>query len=739
MITPNLSMPEKDPFECSGARWIGRAGVHGNEPAPAPIFRRKFLLKPGIQKATLSVSGLGQYEGFVNSQPLDERIVFAPTTSDYTKTIYYNQYTVTDKLAPGENVLSFILGRGRYAFNTIGTPWNGETAPWIDAVKMIAVLEILYTDGTAEEILTDERWEAAESAIVQDCMYMGETYDAGRVDPDWEPCVLAVPPAGKLTYDFSEPIAVTERISPRSCTKIRDNVFVYEFEEYITGWIELRIDCPRDTRVSIQYTERKGENGKAVLEHSITPNGRLQRDYFISAGTPVTYRPSFSYKGFHYVQVEGIPNLTCADAIGCFFHNDITGIAQFSCSEPLITWIHNAFRRTVLCNFHGLSTDTPVFEKHGWGGDAAAIAPGVLFNFNAHRFYRKWLNDFRDSQTADGELSPIVPTPGWGLTGHTPWEAVCGPTPTLDICYPELVYQLYWHYEDTEVLQQHYAPLQKYAAYLTEWTGGELCCKGLGDWLAPSGDLMTENAEPPEGPTLVEGAYHIRIFERMEQIARALGAESDAAAYAAEHKRLIALYNKHYYDPEKGYYCSESYPHFRQAANVLALAFGIAGAEQKAAVCRNLLTHLEARSYHLDTGMYLTQYLPIALSEAGHHEIAWKVITAKGYPGWDYMRSRGARTISESWEYDSCRSHCHYANAAVESWIVTHLMGIHQLAPGYRKVRIDPQLPAGLDFAEYTLQTVRGSLHVRCERKNGKLETQISASEEIKLSPPISP
>lgn len=732
-----------DLFTVSGAKWIGRAGVSGNEDAPAPLLRKRFSLHSGIKAATLYISGLGQYEGFVNGISLDDRIVFAPTTSDYTKTVYYNKYDVTDKLTVGENVLGFILGRGRYAFNTAGTPWDGETAPWIDVVKMIAVLEVTYADGTEEVIVTDESWEARESAIVQDCMYMGETFDARKYDPDWcsaktdvilEPCALAVPPAGKLTYDFSEPIAITERITPVSCTKIRDGVFVYEFENYITGWVELQIDCPRDTRVSIQYSERKNENGEAVLKHSITPNGRLQKDYFISAGVPMVYRPSFSYKGFHYVQVEGVESLTCEDVVGCFFHNDIQSAGDFCCSDELLQWIHDAFRRTVLCNFHGLSTDTPVFEKHGWGGDAAAIAPGVLFNFDAHKFYRKWLDDYRDSQTEDGEISVIVPTPGWGLDGQTRWKAVCGPTPTLDVCYPELVYLMYWNYEDLDALQEHYSPLQKYAAYLKTWNGGELCKKGLGDWLAPTGDINYEYAEPPEGPALVEGAFHIRIFERMEQIAAALGKESDAAEYRAERLRLIALYNETYFDKEKGYYCNEFYPGFRQAANALTLAFGIAGAEEREHVCKNLLAHLESRDYHLETGMYLTQYLPIALSEAGYHEAACRVVRAKGYPGWDYMRLKGAKTIAEAWEYDVCRSHCHYANGAVESWIIMHLMGIRQLAPGFRKVQIDPKLPEDISYARYTLDTVSGRIEVTCEQKDGQLIKTVSVDERIEVA-----
>ncbi|MBE7050624.1 MAG: hypothetical protein E7394_07685 [Ruminococcaceae bacterium] len=729
-----------DIFETHKAKWIGKSKVLGSESAPAPLIRKIAQLKKEVSKATLYVTGLGQYEGFVNGMALDEKIVFAPTVSDYEKTVYYNKYDITSKLKNGENVFGFILGRGRYAFNTAGTPWNGETALWADQVKMIAVAEVEYRDNTKDYIVTDESWEAKDSGILQDCMYMGETFDArvhdfewksSKSTKGWENCVQVSKPRGTLTYDFSEPIAVTEKVKPKLCKKISDRQFMLEFDKYLTGWIELQIDCEKDTEVSIQYTERLDEKGVPYLFHTITPNGRLQKDFFISSGEKFTYRPMFSYKGFRYVLIEGIENLDISDATGCFVHSDIKSITEFKCSDELINWIHHASRRTILCNFHGLSTDTPVFEKHGWGGDAAAISPSVMYNFDAHKFYRKWMKDFLDSQTDEGEISVIVPTPGWGISGKTRWKAVCGPTPAADVCWPEIVYRLYWCYEDIDALKENYDGLKKYASYLKKWTNGDLIKKGLGDWLAPTGDVMHDYAEPPEGPELVEGAYHIRIFERMTQIAEALGKEDDAKEYALERERLIKIFNDTYFDEEKGYYHKKDYTPFRQSGNVLAIAFGIATDEIRSKVMENLIADLEERDWHTCMGMYTSMYLPIVLSEYGYHKDACKVVMAKGYPGLDYIRQKGASTVSEAWEYDGCRSCCHYAIGAVENWIMTYLCGIHQLAPGYKKVMIDPKLPDGLDNFELSMDTIRGTIKVKCERKNGQVIKSVSVSEKI--------
>lgn len=728
-------------FRLQSAKWIGKSRVCSNEEAPAPIFRKIINLEKNVSKVKLYVTGLGQYEGFINGDAIDERIVFAPTVSDYEKTVYYNIYDITSKIQKGENIFSFILGRGRYAFNTEGTPWNGETALWKDKVKMIAVIEVEFDDGEKEYVVTDESWHTKNSGIVQDCMYMGETFDA-RIqnsypvssDTDgWENAEVVKSPRGELKYDFSEPIRICEKIKPSALRKIGDKKFVFEFDKYLTGWIELDIDCPKDREVSIQYTERLDENGVPYLFHTITPNGRLQKDFFISSGKKMTYRPMFSYKGFRYVLIEGIENPDISDAVGCFVHNDIRSITEFECSDELINWIHHASRRTILCNFHGLSTDTPVFEKHGWGGDAAAISPSVMYNFDARKFYRKWMKDFLDSQTDEGEISVIVPTPGWGISGKTKWNAVCGPTPAADVCWPEIVYRLYWCYEDIDALEENYEGLKKYASYLKKWTNGDLIKKGLGDWLAPTGDVMHDYAEPPEGPEVVEGAYHIRIFERMTQIAQVLGKEDDAKEYALERERLIKIFNETYFDEEKGYYHKKDYTPFRQAGNVLAIAFGIATEEMSSKVLDNLISDLKERDWHPCMGMYTSMYLPIVLSEYGYHKEACQVVMAKGYPGLDYIRQKGATTVSEAWEYDGCRSCCHYAIGAVENWVMTYMAGIHQLAPGYAKVKIEPQMPDGMDYINYSIETVRGDIEVKCERKNGQIVKTVSASEEIEI------
>ena len=108
-------------------------------------------------------------------------------------------------------------------------------------------------------------------------------------------------------------------------------------------------------------------------------------------------------------------------------------------------------------------------------------------------------------------------------------------------------------------------------------------------------------------------------------------------------------------------------------------------------------------------------------------------MTAKGYPGFDYMRQTGSSTIFEAWECDVCRSCCHYALGATDSWTMTYLVGVHQLTAGYSEVKIDPQLPDGMEYVRYSIETIRGTIDIKFYRENVEIIKEISVPEAIKV------
>lgn len=56
-------------------------------------------------------------------------------------------------------------------------------------------------------------------------------------------------------------------------------------------------------------------------------------------------------------------------------------------------------------------------------------------------------------------------------------------------------------------------------------------------------------------------------------------------------------------------------------------------------------------------------------------------------------------------------------NNGIFSWFYQALGGIIAEEPGYRKVRIEPQLPKGVDWVEVTQETPYGTIEVRHTRQ----------------------
>lgn len=77
-----------------GAQWIGGSS------AVMPIFRREFAVSKPVERALLSVCGLGQYEARVNGANVSDAVM-DPSWTNYGKTCQYVSYDVTQALTSG--------------------------------------------------------------------------------------------------------------------------------------------------------------------------------------------------------------------------------------------------------------------------------------------------------------------------------------------------------------------------------------------------------------------------------------------------------------------------------------------------------------------------------------------------------------------------------------------------------------------------------------------------------------
>ena len=201
------------------ARWIA-------DPADSesPLFRREFAVNEDLSRATIHVSGLGQYELYVNGQKVGEDVL-SPGWTKYDKTVLYDTRDVTALLRPGTNAIGLMLGKGMYRVDGGRyTKFKGS----FGRLMAIAQLRLDYADGTTDAIATDERWRATAGPITFSCVYGGEDHDARKEptgwssaafdDSTWRAVAVTSGPGGVLTgfTSAAPPLGKFETLAARS-------------------------------------------------------------------------------------------------------------------------------------------------------------------------------------------------------------------------------------------------------------------------------------------------------------------------------------------------------------------------------------------------------------------------------------------------------------------------------------------------------------------------------------------
>ena len=685
-------------------------GTGAQPPAPerpAPLLRKEFRVEKPVERARVYVSGLAYYELRLNGKKVGDRVL-DPGFTDYDDRVLYATYDVTRQLRPGNNAIGAELGRGFYGMLTPNV-WRWHTPPWHDDPKLLLQLEITYRDGTTHRVVTDGSWRVAEGPTRSDSLYAGETYDARQERPGWDrpryddagwkAADLVEPPRGRLVAQNMDPIKVVETIEPVDISEPVPGVYVFDMGRTTAGWARLSVSGPAGTKVSMIYGEKLNPDGTVQAENGLVQGGRFQRDEYILKGEGTeTWEPRFSYKGFRYVQVEGLPEPPTEKTLqGRVVHTSVRSVGEFRSSNELYNTFHRAMRRTILNNLHSIPTDTPTYEKNGWTGDAQLGAPTMIYNFDMATFFTKWLGDMRDSQIESGQLPVIIPSGGWGYTE-------LAPSPEWTAVYPIVAWEMYQSYGDRRVLEDHYGPMKRYV----DWEIGRLqngiASTALGDWLPPG----YPGGIPPEDTRLTATAYVYKDLTILADVARLLGHEADAARYAETAGYVRARFNETFLNEEQGYYETEKDPGYRQTSNAIPLAFGMVPEEYESRVAESLARDIRARDNHLNTGALGTRVLLPVLTEHGYEELAHAVANQRTYPSWGFWFENGADTMWEYWGLDS-RSRDHYFFGTIDEWFYKYLAGIRPAAPGYERVRIQPET-SGLRSARASVETVRGTV-----------------------------
>ena len=692
---------------------------------PVDCFRRSFSVAKQIKKAKLYITACGVYEAKIN----DKRVggfYLAPGITDYTKRVQYQTYDVTELLSDGDNAITVQLADGWYR-GSVGA-W-GLKQEYGFETKLLAQLELTYTDGSTQTVVTDRHWQWSNDGPIR----FADNKDGERVDANEQPSYSHW---AKQTSHTVIPIAsnnvfVTEKehfkptllITPSGKT-------VLDMGQNFAGIIAFKLQAKKGQKILLRFGEMLDKDGEFTQKNIQLSTKRittpLQQIEYICKEGENQYKTTFAVFGYRYVLVETDVAFTAENFTGIAVYSDMEQTGFFDSSNELLNRFVDATVWSTKSNSADLPTDCPTRERHGWTGDAQIFFPSASYLFDYAPFAKKYLTDVYDWQTKDGKLPQIAPQGGTdffmvSMNGSVGWA-------DAGILIP---YYFSKKYNDTAILSDYYDRMKKYADFMIGRIGKNALLskphkvkgadrkfvvnkgQAYGEWAEPADVYPNKwtNVILPEPE--VATAYTSHVLGLMSEIAETLGNKADAAKYAAvsEHckKAYQALVETEDFSLDTD----------RQACLVRPLAFGLLSETQTEYAKRRLLQALENYGYRLGTG-FLSTPLILGVLEQFDLESAYKLLENEQMPGWLYMTKIGATTIWESWEGTEAQggiaSLNHYSKGAVCEWLFSSMCGIN--VSGENHFTINPKPGGTFTFAEAAYNSIFGTIKSGWKKAN---------------------
>lgn len=676
-----------------GAQWIGRPGT------ASPQLRRDVALDGPVLSARLYVATCGYAEVAVNGHVISDPL--SPGFVVYTRRAQYVTYDITEVLADSASaVVGITLGRGWFGVDTV-TDWAWHDAPWHGDPRCKVLLAVTTATGVSYTT-SGSSWSVIGGPTVTDSVYLGDSYDArletpgwlmeGFDDSTWSAATVMTGPR-VCTAMLQPAITASDPITASTLTEISPGVWRATFPSVMAGWVRVAMTTAADTPVSIAYAERLTTGGALYMANGAV-EGTAQTDTYVSAGGAAIWEPRFSYKGFRYVEIRGALAVTSIEAIEV--RTALPEAGEFSSSDPTLDRLATMAHRTLAINTHGIITDTPQREKNGWLGDAMVTCESMLYAYNAHALYRKWLTDMADSVRSNGWLPDIIPHSGNGVgsAGAPDWGSA----------FVLLAHRLWQLTGDISIAAQRFYEMKRYVdRFLTQTSNAWLM--GYGDWSAPDGN------ESSGGKDMSGTSVVVRQTLAFADLCDALGV--DSTSYRSRCAAVIAEARDRLMNPDGTWRPAADYSGAtKDTPTVLGIAYGWTPENLRSSALTALATAITGRGGHHNCGILGAEHLYHVLTDGGAVDTAYQALTNPSLPGVGYQAAVGATTTWNSIAVGelSQGTLSHHMHTTYLSWLYRDLAGIRISDPG--TVLIDPHRPPGLDSVTATLALPRGAVTV---------------------------
>ena len=705
--------------------------ICGGAGCEAPLFRRSFWLDrtERFQSARLEICGLGYFLFYINGKRISDQELM-PAMTDYAsvlgcETTYpvweersahrcrYLSFDLLPYLKAGENVLAVRLGNGWYH----QTERIAEGKFVFGLPKLWFELTLTDADGRQEWIESDRQTVWHPGGLLKNNLFLGEVRDLrkepeGWQDPDadlsgWKPAQPVHAPETLLEEQTCPPDRVIRKLYPILIGEY-DGRKIYDCRENIAGRVVLSCLGKKGECITVRHAEELAADGTLDFE-SAGGSDQLQQDHYICDGRIQTLHPLFCWHGFRYFETEGSCEVLYAEVI----HTDVAVTSSFSCSDPVLNWLYEAYIRTQLDNYHGcIPSDCPHRERLGYTGDGQLTAETAMLLLDAKELYRKWYQDILDSQGAEtGHIPHTAPFLGGG-GGPGGWGCAVYQVP---LAWTKI-------YGDNSLLVQGYDAILRWFDYMDAHSEkGLVVCEEeggwcLGDWCFPASE---EKEQLPEA--FINTFYYLHGLQEMMQISEKMNNKLPIR-FAEREKNVKNAFLDAYFDPETGDFCEG-----RAAGNAYGLALGLGDERTK----KHLVEKYEALG-RFDTGIFGTSMLLEQLFSIGAGDPAVRLLTNDSEAAsFAHMKRNGATTLWERW--DGRESHNHPMFGACVRLMFTQILGI-RMTPSAQPPVVNPAQPDVTAPPAQALKPLDGELQppaVPASAQHFSYEIRLSSQRQL--------
>ena len=694
-----------------------------------PVFSKKFEVKENVKKCIVYITALGCFNLYVNGSRISNDELM-PGWTDFNKRVLYYEYDITEHVSKVNRIavpVSLGWWAGRISLGTYGD----------NDIALICAIKTEYANGEVEYVYSDIDWQGTTDGPVRYAdIWDGEVYNSNydsysKMSQPNYPCekLAKVPTVftgfkGEISPKVGPSVCVREflNMKPVSATifdGINDNgsdfgainvVSVidakeasgrivlkkgqkvnYDLGQNMVGWANFVVKGSKNTTITLRHAEFLNDSGMLSRGNDdadgsvYTANYRSAKaklKYVLNGAGEEKYRPAFTFFGFRYIEFSAdedieIISFKC-DVVGS--DTPETGFIETSSKD--INQLYSNIKWGQRGNYLSVPSDCPQRDETlGWTGDTQVFACTGAYNANVLEFFRKWLQDARDSQLDNGMYPDVIPKSRVVGNGGAAWS-------DAGIIVPYMMYKMYG---DKSIIKECYPSMQKYMDYLAT-TNLEGPLQTYGDWLA---------YEPTEKRliSICYYAYDAILYSKM----MAAISENEGDFFAQKAEEYMQVYNN-----VRNHFCNTylnddgSLSQNTQTAYLLALKLDLIPEEYKEKAKKTVAQKIIDNGYKLSTGFIGTATLNQTLSEIGCSNLAYSLLLQTANPSWLYSVYQGATTVWERWNSYTkesgfgnvgMNSFNHYAYGAVGEWMYKYMLGIEtdEKEVGFKHIILQPK------------------------------------------------